>query len=266
MASRVLLFGCQHHPNVNRESLDWLYTQIEEFRPHILINLGDALDGIGWSRHLSNADWTQEDEYESFRDDVAYLNSLPFVKERYWIYGNHDNNYEEPGRLPPKIKSLVHWRNWNPEEGTSLRTELADWHIVPHYGSHIRRAIGPLVVAHGTKIGIHATRDEALMQWQLPNTLTVTAHTHRAMPVTRVVGAGGILTDLYCANVGTHIDWLRSEYQFRNYFGAWSNGCVCLETSIEDLRMKTAPDYYPVKNWEAETRIRMYAKDDPRLR
>lgn len=263
---RVMFDGCLHHPIVNRESLQWLYEQAEEFRPDIWVNLGDAMEGTGYSRHATNLQHTQEDEFESWRDDVAYRNGLSFIKRRIWMYGNHEANATEPERVNPKLKSLVNWRKWNPLDGTSLRDELEDWEIVDSYGSHVRRALGPFVPAHGTKIGINATRDEAAaLPWLLPNLLSVNVHTHRALDVTRLVLAGGTVQDRWYANAGTHIEWTVTGYQTRNYFGGWANGCVCAETTVEDLRLKMRPDYFEAKEWDAETRIRLYAKDDPRL-
>lgn len=258
---RVLAFGCIHHPIASPDALDWLHAQIEEFRPNVLVCLGDAYDGEGWSRWDNENPWTIIDEYEAWRDHLKILNSFEFVTKKVWLYGNHEANLEEPGRLKKSQRSMVHWKDWSPEGVGGIREQVADWKILPAYSSVQKWNMGPLTFIHGTKTNLFAARDEARMHG-IAHGLTVGAHTHKPVQVTRDVQPGSIPSDLWYANAGCLMDWERARYIKRSNYQSWGHACVCIEVASKDSAiLSEGRKVYSTKIWDAETRVLRIARD-----
>lgn len=248
---RLLSFGCIHHPIADPKAIRFLHDQIEEFKPDVLVNLGDWYDGEGWSRWDNENDWSVCDEYRAARDHARVLNSFSFIKEFIWLYGNHESNLQEPGRVKRSNRQMLHWRDWSPESG-GLRDEVRHWRIREAYGARERFSIGPITFVHGTKASVYSARDEARMHGSHMG-LTVSAHSHRPVDVTRDVQAGSIPADLWFANVGTGIDVDRARYTNRLNVQAWGMAVCKIEIHTKDKTMlREGRKIYPTKRWDAE--------------
>lgn len=258
-STRMLAFSCVHHPVADPKALEWLHAQIEEFRPNILINLGDWYDGEGWSRWDNENAWTTIDEYRAARDHARILNSFTFIDKHVWLYGNHEANREEPGRVKKSLRGIVHWKDWSPEGG-GLRDEVKDWKIISAYGSDVVHHEGQITFTHGTKVGINATADEAKMHGS-PHGLLVAGHTHRPKVVDRLLFAGGTPSDYWFTNPGTLMDWNKAHYMRRLNFQAWGHGCTLIESYSKVHGNRTGHRQLAKKNWDAETRIFQIARD-----
>lgn len=258
---KFLAFGCVHHPIASVSALAWLHDQIEEFRPDVLVCLGDVYDGEGWSRWDNENAWTVVDEYEGWRDHLKILNDFTFLQKKVWLYGNHESNIEQPGRLKKSQRDIIHWKDWSPEGVGGIREQVKDWHIIPGYNSRQKWCLGPITFVHGTKTNIYAARDEARMHGTYHG-LTVGAHTHRPVSVSRDVNAGGIPGDLWYANTGCLMDWDAAHYIQRSNFQGWGHGIVCGEVhSSNATLMHEGRKAFMSKIWDAETRILRLARD-----
>jgi hypothetical protein len=251
---RFLAFGCLHHPVADPAALRFLHDQIESFQPDVLVNLGDWYDGEGWSRWDNENPWTIIDEYRAARDHARILNAFSFIKKFVWLYGNHEANISEPGRLKKSQRDIVDWQDWSPPGG-GLRDEVRDWHVVRKYGSSVRWNLGPISFTHGTKANVYSARDEARMHC-VPHGLTISAHSHRPVHVTRDSLAGNQPADLWYANVGTGIDVSKARYIQRSNFQGWGMAVVCGEIYSKDSTLlKEGRKVFRSKVWDAQTHV-----------
>jgi predicted phosphodiesterase len=186
MAIKFLTFSDLHAPVQDPAAVRWMLDTIERERPDLIVANGDMLDGDAWSRWENEHDWTILDEYREWAKIAREINRLAPNALRVWLYGNHEANLWEPGRVPKKLRGIVHWKDYRPEGVPCLAEEMRGWRLVTEYGSHIRWSCGPIVFTHGTKAGINAARDEARMHGHAFS-LTISGHTHRPVHVTRSV-------------------------------------------------------------------------------
>lgn len=251
---KALAFGCIHHPVADPKALAFLHAQIEAFQPDVLVNLGDWYDGEGWSRWDNENPWTIIDEYRAARDHARILNSFSFIKKFVWLYGNHESNISEPGRLKKSQRAIVDWQDWSPPGG-GLRDEVKDWHVIKKYGSSVRWNLGPISFVHGVKANVYSARDEARMHC-VPHGLTVSAHSHRPVQVTRDSLAGNQPADLWFANVGTGIDVSKARYIQRSNYQGWGMAVCLIEVhSTDKSLLKEGRRGYMTKIWDAKTEM-----------
>jgi hypothetical protein len=43
---RVLAYGCEHAPFTPKRHIEWLLARIEEWKPQIVVHLGDRLEAV----------------------------------------------------------------------------------------------------------------------------------------------------------------------------------------------------------------------------
>jgi predicted phosphodiesterase len=261
MAIKFLTFSDLHAPVQDPAAVRWMLDTIEREKPDLIVANGDMLDGDAWSRWENEHDWTILDEYREWAKIAKTINELAPSALKVWLYGNHEANLWEPGRVPKKLRGIVHWKDYRPEGVPCLAEEMQGWRLVQEYGSHIRWSCGPIVFTHGTKAGINAARDEARMHGHAFS-LTISGHTHRPIPVTRSVNAGNIPEDIWFANSGMLSDPLKMRYIHRSNFQAWGQALVVGEIYSESKTMlKEGKRAFAKKIWDAETRVRSICRD-----
>jgi hypothetical protein len=132
---------------------------------------------------------------------------------------------------------------------------VRDWHVVRKYGSSVRWNLGPISFTHGTKANVYSARDEARMHC-VPHGLTISAHSHRPVHVTRDSLAGNQPADLWYANVGTGIDVSKARYIQRSNFQGWGMAVVCGEIYSKDSTLlKEGRKVFRSKVWDAQTHV-----------
>jgi hypothetical protein len=95
----------------------------------------------------------------------------------------------------------------------------------------------------------------------IPHGLTVGAHTHRPVSVSRDTQPGGIPSDLWFANVGCLMSWDRAAYMKRLNFQGWGHACVCIDLDSRNGQIYEGRVGTQTKIWEAETRVMRLARD-----
>ncbi len=253
---RFLAPSCLHNPITHKPFFNWLIEQIEEFKPHVIINLGDWYEGLAGSRHARDPrqKWSLFDEHRSVLEQAQAIRAASPESLKVWLYGNHDDNLFgiHADRLPDDIREVANWRN-----NDGLAKELADWHVIENYGHRKNWNLGQVTFAHGCALTEKAPQDAAY-QYAAPYGLYISGHTHRPQPVTQCKERKGYLPYWY-ANPGTGIDFDRCYYMERMSMAEWGRGVVVGEVHADGLRAGRKLMAKP--NWSAETRIHSFAHD-----
>lgn len=249
---RFLAPSCLHNPITHKPFFNWLIEQIEEFKPHVIVNLGDWYEGLAASRHSRHPlqKWNLFDEHRAVLEQAKAIRAAAPEAKRVWLYGNHDDNLFgiHADRLPDDIREAANWRNFS-----GLPEELADWHILESYGHRPCWNLGQITFAHGCAITDTAPQDAAYL-YGVPNGLYVSGHTHRPQRVTQC-RIRKVPMPYWIANPGTGIDFDQCYYMARNSMALWGRGVVVGEvhTKGEGREWKAKP------NWSAETRAHSFA-------
>ena len=116
---RWLAFSCAHAPLQDEEAVQSLIETIVDYKPDLIIDLGDTHEADSASRWPSEYIWSLEEEYEStdnLRRQIRLAAALSKTPTKMvWLPGNHDRNLIAIARIDKKIRSLVHWKNWEQE-------------------------------------------------------------------------------------------------------------------------------------------------------
>jgi hypothetical protein len=248
---RVLAYGCEHAPFTPKRHIEWLLARIEEWKPQIVVHLGDRLEAVGGSVHDNNEfDHDQRDEFEAAAETSERVRKACHKDTQFvWMLGNHDDNLQraDARRVPKRLRSLVHWNlsEWGPE--------FLRWKQVPYIKSASGTySVGQIVFTHGYDAGVNSGETEALqtnnMTGEFAHRLFVRAHTHRPEQVTRCLRTKKIPLPWYYANVGT-IGPLKPEWAARLDTSQWQPAVLLAEAKHERLSRNHG------KNWSAEVRM-----------
>lgn len=91
---RIVAFSCLHAPITHKGYFDWLIGQIEESKPHYIVNLGDWYEGKWakrWAKH-KDENWSVLDEHKAVAEQAKAINLAAPKATKIWLYGNHDDN------------------------------------------------------------------------------------------------------------------------------------------------------------------------------
>ena len=228
--------------------------ELEEFRPDVIVNLGDWFEGKPAKRWPAWSDetWTLEDEFNAVAAQAEEINAIAPQAKKYWLYGNHDDNLfgSQPGRIPNDLQKTIQWRN-NPR----LTAALKDWRITEKYGHRERLRLGPVTFQHGCDAAISAEKNGGYL-YGSPFGLYVCGHTHRPVRVTRAEERGIYLPYWYC-NPGCGVQWDRMHYMTRLKMAKWGRGLIVGEMAgVEQSRSA-----YASKQWDAELKIQSMAHE-----
>ncbi len=249
MRTKFAVIGCSHAPLHDTEAHEWAARQIADFQPDVVVHVGDLLEADAASRFPSEYSWELEDEFEA-GDAVLdlFATAAPDYASLVFLEGNHDANIAAEGRIDPKIRSLVDWR----ENLRALKVNGGRWEIGAKYEYNRKNgayAIGQVTMSHGYEAGVSSDENQSLILG-VPYGLSVTAHTHRPKPVTQTMKTKTVPLPYWHANVGTLRDILDVPYMDRKNRILWGQAIVLGEANVRfDGRYPNA------REWEAETRV-----------
>jgi hypothetical protein len=242
---RVLAFGCVH--GRFGYSFDPVIRRIKEFRPTVLVNLGDNIDADAASRHPIEDPTPLIAEYEVWNDGLRRVReALPRKCRMVFCMGNHEDNVSSKLRINPALRDLCSiWKHV---------PELHRYHdILPYrYDRSSVWSIGQFDFVHGyeTSNSGLATQPMRLSGY---NRLLVHAHTHRPSPdVVRVLHCGTD-TGFSWADVGTWGD-LKPDYMLRKRTDRWGRAIFTGRCNPGAQRVSER------REWEAT--IEHYGADD----
>ncbi len=255
LRTKFVAFSCLHSPLTHKGYFEWLLKQIEDFRPDVIVNLGDWFEGKCAKRWPSWSDekWSLDDElYAVARQAIDIRMAVPSA--RYvWLYGNHDDNLFglAPDRIPDDIKDSVQW-----DRNVTTAEAFKGWEVTKKYGDRVRFRLGPITFQHGCSTQINAEKDAGYSHGT-PYGLYVCGHTHRPVRVTQAEERRRYLPYWY-ANPGCGVEWSRLHYMDRLQMSKWGRGCIVGDCAGADQR-RTA---FASKQWDAELRIHSMAFDE----
>lgn len=221
MIFRVFAHGCLHFPTTDNDYLEWCYKIIEQFQPHVIVNLGDLYEGLAGSRHArhSNQKWDAFTEHLAVSKYLQRIAEISPQSKKVWLYGNHDDNFfnPHPDRVPEDMLRAISW-----DTNSKVCDLFADWTVVPKYAHGVRWHLGQISFGHGVELSNSGGKDEAY-NFGTPNGLDIRAHTHKPERVSQCQERKAILPFSY-ANVGTGAIWDEMRYMDRNNKQLWGRG------------------------------------------
>lgn len=166
---RLFLIPDSHHPYVDKAAWQVMLKAARQFKPHVVVVLGDFADCYSISAHDKNPT-----RGETFEDEVTAVNkaldevelSTPIAK-RYFVAGNHEHRLERflQTNAPPLFSMLTIPK--------LLKLKDRGWHYTPY-----QRALklGKLHITHdeGTAGSTAHERARASFEGNV-----VIGHTHR---------------------------------------------------------------------------------------
>lgn len=249
---KVFALSDTHCPIMDRSAFGAVIKAIEDFKPHVLVHVGDAMEGKFTSRHEPDERqrWSPIQEMKAVADMFHALNDAAPDAHKVWVYGNHDSNTLEysPGRKDSETIELlrgafeVHVRD---------KGALDGWHEVSNYSHSRAWRIGQLTFRHGCDVSDAGLKQD-LFSYCTPHGLHVSGHTHRPQEVTQLV-VGKSLTDRWYANTGCLMDVSKAFYMDRARKDLW--GHAYLRAEVHAPGVKEGRQMYAQKRWDAETVI-----------
>lgn len=251
-ATKFHAYSCPHSPITHQGAWKWNLEQIEEFKPKVIICLGDQYEALASSRHSRHTlqKWSLYDEHRAFLAQAKQLREAAPDAKKVWLYGNHDDNQfgQQPDRIPEDLREAADWRNYEP-----LRKELEDWRIIDAYSHRTTWHLGQITFQHGCAVTATAAKDAAYL-YGVPNGLYISGHTHQPVRVTQCRERKTPLPYWY-ANPGTLIDFEKCYYMARNSMAFWGRGIVRGEV----MTAGEGREWKAKRNWDAETLIHSMA-------
>lgn len=251
---RFAAFSCLHAPITDPKYFNWLCDQLSEYRPDVIVNLGDWYEGLAGSRHSRHPlqKWSLYDEHRAVLAQAQRLRAAVPEAKKVWLFGNHDDNQfgRQPDRVPEDLREVADWRNYEP-----LRDELSDWRIIDTYTHRTAWYLGQVAFQHGCAVGLNAQADAACA-YGVPYGLHVSGHTHRPARVTQVM-LRQVPLPYWFANPGTGIDFDQTYYMDRQSMLKWGHGLVLGECKASGEGRQV----FAARNWDAETRVFKMAHD-----
>lgn len=252
---KIVAFSCTHCPVQDKQAIKWLCSQIADFKPDVLVHLGDWMEADAASRWPSEETYSLEEEIaEADRVAVEIHDAAPEA-ERVWLLGNHDKNILDKGRIDGKVRSMCDFRRPQfDDSGEQINKNLLGWKIVADYHYCRTRGVvrfGQVTLAHGYEAGTKADENHSVLLG-CPMGLYVGGHTHRPTHVTQAIKSAGVPLPYWYANAGCLRD-LSPHYMRRQRGFQWGHGCVLIEA---DTRVGPHKSLRMSRRWTAETKIR----------
>jgi predicted phosphodiesterase len=248
--------SCTHAPLQDDYAVTWALNEIEEFKPDVLVHLGDLLEASAASKFPKEDDWSLEDEYTQGNVLLSQFAKAAGKKARkVFLPGNHDFNIRSYARLPKDVRSLLDYRKHMPA--------LAEWEQpVDEYVYDRNRGvfrIGQVTFAHGFAAGVQADKQHAL-DLGLPYGLYIGGHSHQPRPVEQVRANQTTPLPYWMSNVGTLRDiWTTADtWMRRKRRHLWGQAMIVGE--VNDTWESHTQGLVPsAPEWDAEVKVfRMY--------
>ena len=173
---RFIAFSCTHCPVEDPEAINWLISRIEEYKPSLIVHLGDGLEADSASRFPAENDWDLKTEFDHFNGLLFNVRSAaPDDAACVFLEGNHDANLLEINRIDKRLRGLCDWRD------TKNVPEMDNWLTPTKYRYDRRKGcyrIGQVVFSHGYEANASAGKFEAV-HFCNEFGLYIHGHTHR---------------------------------------------------------------------------------------
>lgn len=143
-----------HAPYEDLRALKVVEQFKNDFKPHLLVCLGDWLDSTSFSSHARDAEsFDQLDEYNHCNQLLdRFATKSRTLSEIVWIDGNHEDRLYRAGNVPQEWRRLMDHRKWLELEKRHIR-----W--FPYTTDHRRVfKVGKLSFVHGFSTGVSALR------------------------------------------------------------------------------------------------------------
>ena len=249
---RFLALSDTHAPLVDWASFNKVIQAIEEYKPDLIVHVGDALEGKFTSRHEGDERhrWSPIQEMEACAKTFRAINEAAPEAHKVWVYGNHDSNLLEynPGRKDSDTIELLRTAFEVKVRGTGA---LDGWHVADRYSHSRAWRIGQLTFRHGCDASDAGLRQD-LYSYCTPHGLHISGHTHRPQQVQQLV-QGKALTPFWSANTGCLMDVSQAYYMDRARKDLWGHAYIV--GTVHAPGLKEGRQQYAGKRWEAETRI-----------
>ena len=250
-----------HAPLTHKGYFEWMLRQIEDFRPDVVVNLGDWFEGKPAKRFSKwpGETWTLEAERRAVADQAEAINAVAPDAKKVWLYGNHDFNQhgDDPDRVPADYKDSVHWRNH-----VGLAKALEGWTVIEKYDHRTSFKLGPVIFQHGCDVAKNSMQKAAYL-YGGPYSLYVCGHTHRIVPVTQAEHLD-IPLPYWWANPGCGVEWDKMRYMDRCSMAKWGRGLVIGEVS--DTAVANRKSTYSSVQWSAEVLVHSWAHNRPEVK
>ncbi len=161
----AIVFSDAHFwPGVRTTAYRALLMFIENMKPKVIVNNGDAFDGASISRY-PRIGWDSKpsviEELKACKDRLEEIEDIADGAKLFWPLGNHDARFENRlAQNAPEYEGV---------EGFHLKDHFPAW--APCWSVWINQDV---VVKHRFKGGIHATHNNTVNA----GTTTVTGHLH----------------------------------------------------------------------------------------
>lgn len=207
----IIVFSDAHFNGRRTTAFKALLWLIDELKPKVVINNGDAFDGASVSRHPPNG-W--EDTPSVIQELNACTVALRDIQEAagdaklIWCAGNHDIRYSSRlAQVAPQFKSV---------QGFTLEENFPDW-------THCMSCLvtDQLMVKHRWKGGVHATHNNAVNS----GVSFVTGHLHSL----KVTGWTDMVSTKWGVDTGTLAEPFGDQFAYaENNPRNWRSGFAVL--------------------------------------
>tara|TARA_X000001388_G_scaffold20640_1_gene13669 strand:+ start:14264 stop:15091 length:828 start_codon:yes stop_codon:yes gene_type:complete len=259
---RFLAFSCFHSPYPTAEAMRWVLDEITDYKPHVVVCLGDLFDASAASVHPDEVRHTLLDEYavaSNFLEQVR--RAAPTNASFVWTLGNHDDNIQrcDPRRIPEGLRDIVNWNNTR-----IYGDEFRKWKQYPYEkGAQCVYSLGQVGFFHGFDAGGNSDETESLQMSYVtgahPWRLWIRGHTHRPVQVTQAKKSARVRLPHFYANAGTlGFGDQTPEYMTRKDVSCWGQAIVYGEVN-------TAKKLHECNGveWSASTYERMVPCEKP---
>jgi predicted phosphodiesterase len=242
-----IAYSCTHVPLTDPDWETWLVKRIKKEKPDVIVHMGDGHEALSASRWPSVYHWTMQDERRAMSKHFDRISKAAPNARKIFLMGNHDDNMLNVLRIESAKygEETFDWTTWYPQlEG--------DWEIGSEYVYDPKWGainLGQVTLTHGYSAGTNADKEMAIVLG-MPHGLTISGHTHRPSPVTKVQATTRLTLPYWTANPGCGRT-LKPDYVKQKLTADWGQGLVLFW--YEDWRY---PNYMPKEpRWEAVTEI-----------
>lgn len=118
---KVLALGDLHLPWIDWRAVDAVSRFAFDYKPDLIVQVGDFIDAQAWSRHPKNTDAPSPDAEWAMIEKAArrFNDALPSDTRLYIIEGNHDRRHKMraleatiPSQLVRPLSSMFPYPNW----------------------------------------------------------------------------------------------------------------------------------------------------------
>lgn len=236
MANKIrwAAFGCVH---LHRGKVwDRAMSLIREYKPDVLVCLGDVLDADGASRFPQEGRKKLSAEFRIGNELLRQAADAVPKGQLVFMEGNHEFNVRDELRLAPEVRDLCDYRLHMPA------LDRWDWKPYDCCERGIFR-LGQVAFAHGYRTGPRCNEKQAL-EFCRPFGLGVFAHDHKPMEPRQIEVWAGIHAPYWAMNVGT-LGPLRPKYMTRKSTAGWGHGVALGSCTMNRSARST-------KLWHAE--------------